>query len=1326
MWILLVFGTLVNSVSPTKVFDYLGSIHDDPELLESLIQTIERSGHATVSSDSRRRTVRDTECDGYTAKVDDIEDACNQYRYSILLSIEPDFTKMLQTNSTNFGRFMNLDSAIHGDPMSTERTSGILRTLLENRIAIYGGVDPISNMTIPGATDQLQVLTGAELTLSKQMSSSLDTLWTSANRTDQTVADILYNQVFQYGSMVDKMIVMMEQAGEGILALNTEQLQDSILHINSELQSLTDEICATQRDLGTQGKNAADLSDSTRSAMNDVLNTLMEKSDQFLDVLDQKSHDADGIIDRLTDGAERIVSQGIDEIEKLSDSFVTNFRASIDKLAHAFSRQASASIEDQQKRLADQIASLSNSTNANINREESSIQSRRASLALDIVNLRKKLSETTTRVRGAVQHQMAQAEDSLSLQRDGAKRSVSGIQESQRSLNMQIDEAGRQVDQNGVELKSDLSKQESNAADSARSLLTASAANLERLRLAMLSSIYNTQASVSSSIQQTSTNLGQSDVTAAQAMGDQSSLIAKSRSVGQANVQLVSDAAGIAISDHLSPLLNSLPQSASDTVQLTDQINQSQARASSDSNAAVTDSQQADQAELRAVSVNGLLTASSLTSEMARTMSSITSSQESSRNDFSDSQMKLTQQDASAATLWSSGASLSDRATSGFSAIESQVAELNDGLANSVDSRIRNQLQVSSNQMNDLDSKSQAMVNHQTQDIASTLLGLIAVLQSNQTHSSVLGSDRSNGLDSLPRELSETLQGLADLMATHDEAVQSFNKTLSVSVKDAAGDVSRYSSQKINFLNSLGAAFGRKLDSLASDAESGLASKIDAIKSMWTSVVSPDFDSQLQALFPQVALSSSIIDDHKTQAEGQLEHEESAVTALGNHVAEVQQATTRRVASLESSLLSLINNSSDGFLKTLKLSPQDLAATFIDAAASARRSITDAVDGVIDHGMQDGEASLEDTVSKEAIEDTHVVESVDSILKNVTSGLNSASDGNSMSVQYGQLQVLDASTYVQLAGEIARRIAQNISEYTLTGKKAMDDALDRARDLSDQVDKAAGWQGRAIEQQIAHSGAASAFAATSDGIEATHLSSSSSTSVSDALASVTSLRDTINVLLGDSSSQADQTRSLVTSAGSDIEKAYHEMNNEKDHQSAALNSSMTIEQKINQLQLSKIRDFTGSVRDAWLRYVDDQNAKFTGMTDSDKTYFSALMKVSSDRFDSGSKSIDSSNRTVSQVSDSLNSETVDFNNFESLIQNHLSTTSKTLDDVVKDSIGLNRSLGEMVWGLRTGMNQTDSTERGSIVSKLQEFEASLDDISNRVVLAVNVSAIPTQ
>jgi hypothetical protein len=1280
-------------------------------LMESLIETVERSKHASASSNDRRRTVHDRDCDDYRAKIDDIEDDCSKYRYEILVSIQPNYTRMVQTNSTLFGRFLNLDKAINGDPLSTETSSGILKTLLAHRIAIYGGVDPVSNRMIPGAISQLTSIVNGEFALHDHVSSSLDTVWTMTNNSFITVANILYNQVYNYATTAENMTKMMQTAGDGILALNDDQLATGIRGLNRNLITLINEICSTQKNLTAYGKAAFNSSDDTYAVLDDVLNKLMTESDRFLDLLDQKSREADAIIDSLTDGSDRVMTNGIEAIEMMANSFVTTFKNNIGKLISAFDSQRSAALDMQQKSLSDMITAGSAELVSAIDTKTNSVDAKRSNLLDKISALRKELAEATSRVRSALLAKMTNAEESMHSQKDNTTRSLSNSEELQRQMKRQLDFAGQQVDQGPNDLQSQLSKQNSNAASIGQSQLIELVSSMERVRQSMLTSVANTQTSLSDTIQKTEANVGEDTVAAGNVLSDHSSMINAARVGGQAHVQLIADVASSSIGSNLSPLLGSLTQIGSDIVKLAKDAAAAGSAAASDAKSAIAAGSLAAQHLLRSASVDGLVTASALTNQLAQLMGSITKNQDGSSHSLTGAKAKLVDQDAAIASLLSVSKSLTDKAAQGLGSIEDQFGDLNDRFARSIDGRIRNGLSLSGGKISDLGSKTQAQIKTREAELSSQILNLISYLKSNP--SEVVGGYTDKQI------LVDTLKNLelqiSNITTRQDTDLNGFNRTIAVSGNNIDSMIADFLIQQGHSLENLSG----QPPSSELDVRKSIASEISRIDDLFSMAVPPSVESTLAVLGLQLPGAQ-----FKTEKVDQdIRGIENRVKGLSQRLDAYERTTSDRLSDMERSLLQMVNKTGEDFFKRFRLSPEFLAQTVQGSSSSVRGDIARAAESAALDRLMSSETTMENDLNIETGNDTRSVESIDAILDKVRRDVNSLFAQNSMNVQNGRAGLDSAADYAKLAAAMAKGIVKNMSDFTTSGKMALDKALARATAISEQIDSAVGWQGRAIEQQIGRGGNRNEFQATSDGIQASQLSGSAASSVADALETVSSFRSSLDAMLSDSSVRADETRTFVTQSGSEIDKAYDAMNMQKDHQASILKSRMTIEQKMNELKLANIRKFTGQVRDAWLRYVDTEDEKFKGMSDSDKTYFSNLLRVATNGFDSGSQKIGFTNSTINQVFDLLNTVNLNFKDFEFSLSDKLSKTSEDLRDSSQSASDLNLSLTSMIDGLRAGMNETDSSDRMSIESKLKDFEASLDDISNRVVqsLSPNIS-----
>ncbi len=1310
------FGSLSGVSHRESLLKQLSALEKHPRILESLVETVDTAQHTVASGNSRRRVYIDQDCDNLVAHSDEIEDHCSSYRYGVLVSIEGNYTSMLQKNGTQSDRMSNLDLVMNGDPSRSGELNGILRTMYLQRIAVYGGLEPVSNSQIPGFYQNFETMRKGELLLHSRSVASLDSLWNATLSTDAAVADILYNQVFKYATLTEKLMKMMGSAGEDVLNHDVGEIEVAANETNAVLAQISATICAAQRELATQGKNATDLSDSTISVVSAAVDKLLSRSDDFLNLLDQKRSEGDQVIDSVTSGSENIISSGIDSINIIADSYLRTFTESLEKMMAAFDGAADGNLTVYKTSLDRMLTNETARIQSTIDSELDIVHSKRDGVQKQIDDLHNRLMLQTAKVRAYMSGNYSMAEDKLAAQKDNATLTLSGMQESLRSITMQTDDANQRVDPLSSNLRSQLGQQVQSAASASQTNIQGAISAIEQARQEMMGAVSASQTSVQETIQQSSSGIGQGAVNVNQLASDQTGAISSARSVGQAKILAVSDAAESVLTSNLKPLMQSVGNSAADTVTLASQISLAQQSANSDTIAAIKSGQSANSAQLNAANVAGIAASANATNQLAQQMTIASSGIEDARHVLGNAQSHLSNQDSSLAVIYATGTNLDDQTRKGLSSVESGIASLNDGFADSLGSSVQSNLQQTVGRIQDISNKSQSEAFAKSAALRDQLESMINVLRNAQADS--VGTI-SPEMRIMSQMLEDIQSSLSDLEDREESTVQGFNQTLWKVSSKYSGSYPRDIQQKADKVDALRAGVAGKLDQILGKAQQTISARVDSVSTKWSDAVSVDYLRELaemaasipvivQSVNDSIARGSKFTGDMKARVDG-------LTTAVGN----VERKTSRSLVDFERNLTGFINVTSDGFLKTLSMSPEDIARAYLDASKNVSASITGAAEDTVNAMVEGSKQRLVGQLDAEIRKDASQANLIDSVLRNVTSDLNSMAAARNSEFADGQNQVLSASEFVKEAMRLARVIASNISTFEVMATKQMDDAVDRAYALNDKIDSAVGWEGKLIEQQLAKGGANLKFQTTSDGVTALQLTNSSEQSVGDALAAVGSFKDALNLMLDDSNKNSDGTHAMVSTAGGDIESAFGAVQGGARNHHESLNASLTIEQMIDKLKIAKIREFTKNVRDGWLRYVDYEADKFQQMSDADRANFANMQAIVNNGLESGNAKIGSTNTSVAIVQDSLNTALVNFTSFQGGFDSEAAGVQTAIGNLFSNATGDNSTIVEMISSEESSMNTTDANDRASIEAKLGDFEASLDDISNRVLQSVS-------
>jgi hypothetical protein len=1293
----------------------LSSLDDHPDLLASLLETIDTAGHTTTSKSSRRRQKMDMDCDSVVAYPDNIEDTCNNHRQEILFSLGPNFTNVVQVNSTLGTRVQNLETVVNGDPDRPSEMAGIVKTMYLQRIALYGGVDPSNKASGPGLIKDMKTAVNNELRLQQMAEQSLDSLWLAAQQTDKNVGYILYNQVFRYGKTVDDLMKMMGKTGGEVLDHDIAEIQAATNRTNAVMTELSKQICQMQQELGEQGKLTTKEADESMNQIARAVEQLFTKSDDFLNLLDEKRIEADQVIDSVSEGSEMIMSTGVDAINMLSDSFLTNFSENLARMIEVFDKSSESEILREKERLSAAIGNGTNQLMQAVEGRRESLNAKREQVGEQINNLKTALLDKVARVRAWQASNFTQAEEMLAARKDDATRSLSTVQETQRAIAMKIEDASRQVDPLTAGFRSDLAKEVNKLGSASGRALEDAVANIEKAITQILSASAGSELAISEQLHETSGGMGESSVSANMMANDQAGLISSARAVGKAEIRSVEDIANAAIRAGIGALLSSVGGTASDTLRIAHEMNLAGSSANADSKNAINSLENANEAELRAAHVSGILSVSNSTKLLASFMASATGDFEDSKKGLSGAENQLVSADTSLGTIFTQGAAIDEKARATISSIQSRIAGMNDGLADAIDDTLKMGLKNVGLKVDEQTEESALQLNSETARVAEKLGSLIAELKNDDFFGGSLDPSEQK---QMIKTLEEIQRGMADLEAKQEKAVDGFNSSLSTWSQKFRSNLPSSIQDHTEMLRSMRANLGKNIKQIVTGNENAVGSKMKALAEVWDAALAPGIakqltvmDSALHRLFEKAAAVSS----HGMNATSDLVE---AVSALEEKLESEKKKKTNDLLDFEYSLGRLVNETSDNFLKNFTAAPEDIAAAFEEATRSVMESLTGAAEVAIKLKGDASEIELTNGLASESDTDTKELSDIDTVLMNVTSDLQAMSELQKRRIETGRTEVLTAEQYVRRAGELARKISESVAQFEYDGKRKLDKVVEQAYEMNAKIDRAVGWEDKIIEKDMAHRTAALGFQTKTDGVAAIQMAEESASSVESALSTVKSFQDALDRLTKATGVDAEATRALVAGTGSEIEQLFTSMDFSANRQSDILNSSLRLEQKINQLQFARIRDFTNSVRYAWLRYVESQDEKFSKLSYADKVNFAHMKTIADTGLTDGDDKIMAANRSVGVVQDSANTALLNFTGFETEFADESNFASEQLSDFVANVTFDNSTIITILNASRAGMETADSGERLAIGAKLTDFEAALDDISNKVLQSV--------
>ena len=1304
--LLAIVGTSASKDRELMIADLL-PLSEYPELVASLIQTVEKSKLGSTSK--RRRTVEDRDCDSVEGLFDEIEDVCNRHRFEVLNSLESNFSSVLPKNSSQADRIAALNTIFEGEEMASSDISGIQKTMLFQKVAIYGGLDPQSNKDEAGLVSDLRDLIWAEVRMHNMSEASLDSLWKTATEIDERVGVILYEQVFKYGSLVDKMIKSMTSTGEDILSRDYAEMLKSSSEITELLASLSKEICDRQAQLGSEGKSATNGVSANEADISKAVEDLMSKSEDFLNFLDEKRTEAEQVTDKVSDSSDMLISNGQDAINLMMNNYASTLSTSLDGLIDAFASTSLSSLEDDQKGLQSQLRWIAGSIDSDMQGKLGEVQDKRKSIEAQIDTLRKSLSEITSNAKRAQSQKLNSVDNMLTRRAQNVSSFAASVQQSERTVSMQLSDASSQIDPLMNQMRMDLASQLNALSSISSSNLQSGVSEVEKVRQQMLAATHAAQSAMDNDIRVSQSNVGIDTMSSSQALASQQNAIRGVESVADAKLRLTSDMASSLLSSNLSPLLQSVFGSAAATTDIISEIVSARKNTVSDGKRAIEAAESANTQRLRAALLLSLLSTLNSTAAMNGVMSTATGTLEKSNADLTRAVGAFSDQNSLLSTLLASGHSNDNQSRNAIANLATQMAAFDDQSAGILDSRLREVLQKIQPDSQSVSGSAAGKVQGHAGEIEQVLATIIAQLRDH-------GGSYSSSIDSVAsfsKMLSEMEEGLRSQSDGHNEELQTASSTFSSlggsligrSAELAQTNEDKLTSEASNYLSSLFASLLKTKDStlsrmngLDSDPEvvSSLTARMEILKRLMDGLI---------AINPE---GLKVIDD--VQAQSKELRDLSQIS---------KKDITVELMRMEHELLQVVNSTGNEVLNSTVLTPETIANAFMEAAGTTNRALDRGVHDAIQNLKTDAETVGESTLAAELDRDVSEASILDDIMTNFTALVSEQQTTAQQEVSQDRFQTSEAYQRTQTILAEAKVVADRIDAYKRESKSKMDDALSRALALVDSIDKAVGGVGLTLEREVAHSGANVDLMTVSDGVSASKLASFANSTVGDALAAVGSFSAALDTLLHDTDSETQSASLSLSSVGTGLDAAFHNVSSKSQVEADMLTQNLTIEQNVNLIRLGKIREFTTSVRDAWLRYSDSQREKFESLKETDRMAFANYMRLAENGFRDADDRIQNANRTVNVEIDSLNTANVNFTYFQSGYDARIARVWLDLENALSDGIRDNTTVHTTINEIRSDMTSHNLDERAQAEEEMKKFEASLDDISDRILQSVS-------
>ena len=526
------------------------------EGISSFLENLDKYKSKSTSSNTRRRTVVDRDCDNVQQHIDSIEGTCDQYRYQVLTKLIPDYQNLVMLNSTFDSEMLKFDTEFNGDPMRPGEVLGLLNTLLMQRVALYGGVNPDNNMTEIGLLKRFELTYGKMRSLSGEAAASLDSLWAATSQVDRRIANKLYTQLFAYATESDKLLMNIQNTSTRLLAADVASIAQLTNSLNVKLLNISNTVCDTQKSVGISVADSFKLTASALPELTSLISDLMSQSDKTLSAFDDISAKGSDAIDQTIGQSDEILADNLQAIKQISQSYAQTYVTALNRVISTFGSQLSFNATSVVNPLVWRIGNFSKDYEKLSTREQSKIDSSAASLLALIDSLKTKLETRISKAQQAQAVAVAAADAMISNTTDLVSTNSNDFADSQKQLSLQFSGA-----------QSSLNSKIDSAKNSVNSLLTAakdhSDATIARIgqtvddaHSELVSGAFSHREAVDGAIGGVVTSLASGSLAAHQVVNSQISTLSKTGQLADAQIGQMTDGAAAAVRSGLSPLLN--------------------------------------------------------------------------------------------------------------------------------------------------------------------------------------------------------------------------------------------------------------------------------------------------------------------------------------------------------------------------------------------------------------------------------------------------------------------------------------------------------------------------------------------------------------------------------------------------------------------------------------------------------------------------------------------------------------------------------------------------------------------------------------------------
>ena len=1248
--------------------DSLLLFNGDTGVVTSWLETLDKSKmRFGLTKNKRRRVVSDSDCDDAEGKVDSIENVCDTYRYSELTKLTPQFQEMMQRNSSLDYGMVNINTQLNGDVLGIGDSRGLLKTLLMQRVALYGGVSPETNMTEMGLLKRFELLLHQSYRISNSETASLDSMWAATKQVDKRIGNRLYDQVFKYATLVDEMLVNLQASSASIVKTKLAAIADLANSNNVQLMRLTAEICNEQTQVVKEARLAGSDADSAIPVMSKTIDILVDKSNELLDAFDDLEDKGTDAMKIATDKSNQVLSDGIDSLDSIAQRYVLTFAASVSRLIETFgamlATDSGALVHPVTWGIGNfsiELGNLTSNESQRIETTQETILDRLAAVKLDL----------ESRITAAQQKQviaLASAEDTVTAAKDKIAADANTLASSQKELGMSY--SGAQADLAGSmnTLRENLNGVLDSASTTSRQKLGALTKQVDNVQSQIGGLI--SSASVNRQVQSAQESLWGGTQDGKSIVGAQLAVLRNSGATSESKTRLLADSSSFTIQSGLGPLKNAALNMANSAYATVGGINAARQTALTDLSASI----QADDAATaaRRTALAASTHAVFANSPLAGTIRSDSSSLQSVQSTLANAHVPI----QGLASLQAAGAATEQLGARGMAHVAESLDKANSDISllfQSSASKIVHRGKASANQV--LAAMGDKMAKA---DISVSLEQLIDQLK---TGDLVITSGSA---------VEKQIMNLASAAAA---AVAASGAKADKTKKKFQADLHRFAQGIASWVPKLAATNAQELAQIEKSAQDQLVQVVGETYASTRAKL-----NQILAAAKSLHVTSSI-DGGWAETANTLNAQLADAKAQAS---KLQLDSEKRIASFKSA--------ERGFNKTLALTERNLTATiqkmgseYVSEMAASADSMGTASAAIITSFNAAREARLTavgaatDTGAA-ALPGTIVLGDIDGV--DLTSQLAEQRVGITANQTRNMDEVAALSDEVEaLSGSIDSLQAKD-SAQAIASQAAIASAVDTANKLKAQATLAGSAQGNALLMFGSQSNAQSQFVANAAAVQATRLAQG--LGVDEVSIAVEDYGSSMHTVVDSVATEPAHMQDALTSTQRAIALQLKSVRDRVEAQDAAVRGNLSMEAQIELLQLEEVKRFASSVGGAWNDYEAYEAEKFSKMDNEDRVSLGYLKKIVDSGHAKGTEDISSARTKLSETSADLDSRITELDRYQSEFDREAAALQATL-------AAERPSVSDLA------LSSTAESQEAIDNEKVSEFEKGLDEILAQV------------